>query len=102
VLSGRPKPSPEQRLLLIGLGKAVNTVPFDAAHRLEAAGFSREQAEAVVEAMAAVAGRDLATKQDIRELEHRLELLKRDLPIRLGGIVVAAAGVVVALDQLLG
>ena len=52
--------------------------------------------------MAAVAGRDVATKQDIRDLEHRLELLKRDLTIRLGSIVAVAAGTVVVLDQLLG
>ncbi len=72
-------------------------VPFDAAHKLEAAGFTREQAEAVVEAMAAVAGRDLATKQDIRDLEHRIELLKRDLTIRLGGMITAGVVVVGAL-----
>ncbi len=73
------------------------SVPFDAAHKLEAAGFSRQQAEAVVEAMAAVAGRDLATKQDIRDLEHRIELLKRDLTIRLGGMITAGVVVVGAL-----
>jgi hypothetical protein len=77
--------------------------PVDAleySHRLEAAGFSRQQAEAVVGVLSGAASRDLATKQDIRELDNKLELLKRDLTIRLGGMVVAgvvAVGVLVGL-----
>jgi hypothetical protein len=80
--------------------KAESVAALESSHRLEAAGFSREQAEAVVGVLAGLAGRDLATKQDIRELDNKLELLKRDLTIRLGGMVVAgvvAVGVLVGL-----
>jgi hypothetical protein len=76
----------------------VDTLEYS--HRLEAAGFSREQAEAVVGVLSGLAGREVATKQDIRELDNKLELLKRDLTIRLGGMVVAgvvAVGVLVGL-----
>ena len=82
-------------------------VPFDTlelARKLEAAGFPTKQAQDTAAALAGVMGQELATKQDIRDLDtrlgHQLELLRRDLEalrrdltIRLGGMI--AAGVVV-------
>lgn len=77
-------------------------MPFDTlrlARRLEAAGFSPQQAgdmsEAIAEALSA-----LATKADLAALEvridNKLEILKRDMTIRLGSMMVVAVGVILA------
>lgn len=71
----------------------MTAVPFDTlklSERLEAGGFTPEQARAAAFALAdALAGADLATKQDLLSLEQRLT-------IRLGGMLVVAVGVILA------
>lgn len=47
-----------------------NTLKYSRA--LEAAGVSREQAEAHMQIMAEIVENDMATKQDLKELEYRL------------------------------
>jgi succinate dehydrogenase/fumarate reductase flavoprotein subunit len=100
----------------------MTTVPFDTlelARKLEAAGFPSKQAQDTAAALASVMAADLATKQDIRELraeldrlrmeldrlrvelDSKIELVKRDLTIRLGGMIAAAVAIIVALDRLL-
>jgi len=84
----------------------VMVMPFDTlklARRLEAAGFPPQQAgdmsEAIAEAISA-----LATKADLQaeigglraELNATLEILKRDMTIRLGSMMVVAVGVILA------
>jgi hypothetical protein len=72
------------------------SVPFDTlklARRLEGAGFPPQQAGDMAEGIAEAVG-SLATKND-------LELLKRDLTIRLGGMMVVAVGVILAALRLL-
>lgn len=74
-------------------------VPFDTlalARRLEAAGFAAEQAQDTAAALAEVMSDPAATKQDIRDLRSDLEILKRELTIRVGGMVVVATGVLLA------
>ena len=97
----------------------MNAVPFDTlkmAQRLEAAGFAPRQAAGASEALAeALAGADLATKADIAStrgdiagtkaelktellaVEARLmaamELLRRDMTIKLGSFMFVAVGV---------
>jgi hypothetical protein len=81
-------------------------MPFDTprlARRLEAAGFAPQQAgdmaEAIAEAISA-----LATKADLQveirslraELKADIEILKRDMTIRLGSMMVIAVGVILA------
>jgi hypothetical protein len=81
-------------------------VPFDTlrlARRLESAGFAPQQAgdmaEAIAEAISA-----LATKADLlaeigslrAELKADIEILKRDMTIRLGSMMVIAVGVILA------
>jgi hypothetical protein len=69
------------------------------ARRLEAAGFAPQQtgdmAEAIAEAVSS-----LATKADLAALEARidskLEILKRDMTIRLGSMMIVAVGVILA------
>ena len=78
---------------------------------LQEAGFTAQQAEAQAEALRAVVDQNLATKQDLKEMEtrldHKIELVRRDIIIWLGGIVVAGfavmasmTGVVIALVAL--
>jgi hypothetical protein len=89
----------------------MNAVPFDTlkmARRLEAAGFAAPQAAGAAEALAeALVGADLATKADIgglrsdmaamrTELKGDIELLRRDMTIKLGGMLFVAVGVLLA------
>jgi hypothetical protein len=65
--------------------------PFDTlklARRIEAAGFPPQQAGDMAEAIAEAVSQ-LATKAD-------LELLKRDMTIRLGSMMIVAVGVILA------
>jgi len=79
-------------------------VPFDTlklARRLESAGFPSKQAGDTAEALAeAMSGAELATKADLAtlraELKAEIELLRRDLTIRLGGGIVVAVGFILA------
>jgi len=77
-------------------------VPFGTlrlARRLEAAGFAPQQAGDMAEAIAEAIS-TLATKADLAALEARidakLEILKRDMTIRLGSMMVIAVGVILA------
>ncbi len=66
----------------------MTTVTFDtglAIENLQQSGFDLTQSRGIVEVMRS-SQTELATKHDI-------ELLKRDMTIRLGGIVIAATGV---------
>lgn len=63
---------------------------------LEAVGVSRDQAEAHIKIIAEIVEDDLATKQDLRELEYRL-IIK--LSAVLGTIVTVAIAVTAALSK---
>ena len=64
---------------------------------LEAAGVSRDQAEAHVRIMAEIVEGNLASKQDVRELKDELQKLEYRLVIKLGALVTAAIACAVAL-----
>ncbi len=92
--------------------KAIAFDTLEFVKRLRAANFSEAQAEAMVEAIAAVVTEQLATKGDIAELRRELgaeiESVRREikeaeyrLTIRLGGMLAAAIAVVAALVKLL-
>jgi hypothetical protein len=77
-------------------------MPFDTlrlARRQEAAGFAAQQAGGMAEAIAEAVS-TLATKADLASLEapidNKLEILKRDMTIRLGSMMVVAVGVILA------
>ena len=104
----------------------MNAVPFDTlkmAQRLEEAGFAAPRAAGAAEALAeALTGADLATKGDINALRSELkadigslrselkgdiasltsdiELLRRDMTIRLGGMMVMGFGVLAVIIRL--
>ena len=76
-------------------------MPFDTlklARRLEAAGFPPQQADDMAEAIGEAV--QLATKADIAalraELRTDIELLKRDMTIRLASMMIVAVGVILA------
>jgi hypothetical protein len=70
----------------------VSAVAFDTlkfVEKLEAGGFTHAQAKAAAEAFAEATSQELATKADLRELELRMT-------VKLGGLIVAATGVILA------
>ena len=87
----------------------MNAVPFDTlklARDLETAGLTPPVAAGASAALAdALTGADLATKQDLAALEARLtgmlELLRRDMIIKLGGMMFVAVGVILTAIRLM-
>ena len=75
----------------MGMAVAFDTLAY--AKRLRSAGCSEQLAEVQAEALAAVVTENIATKQDLRELEYRLTL-------RLGAMLTVAAGTMAALAKL--
>ncbi len=72
---------------------------------LQEAGFTAQQAEAQADALRAVVDQNLATKQDLKEMEtrldHKIELVRRDIIIWLGGIIVVATAALAVLMKVL-
>ena len=76
---------------------------------LTEAGFSETQAESVVSTVRHVIGSDLVTKSDLEnglqavksELQAEMKDLELRLTLRLGGLMIAVGGLVVALIKLL-
>lgn len=70
------------------------------AKKLEAKGFTPDQAEAQVEMIKEIIDNQLATKQDINELKRDIKDTRRDIKesenriiIKLGSVIVASVGV---------
>jgi len=78
---------------------AFDTLAYS--RRLRAAGVSDQEATAHAEALAEMVSDTLASRSDIRELEHKLTELEYRLKIWIGGTLAASIGVVVALTKLL-
>jgi hypothetical protein len=82
----------------------MSAVPFDTlklADRLQAGGFTAEQAHAAASALADVtSAAELVTKPDLlatrQDLKRDLVELEQRLTIRLGGMLVIAVGVILA------
>lgn len=101
----------------------MRTLAFDTlefAKKLKAANFTQDQAEALAEAVAGIVDERLATKQDLKELEVRLDIrlkeletglrhdmkemelrLRHDLTLGLGAMLVAGVSLVAARVKLL-
>ncbi len=85
----------------------MSTVTFDThdfVRRLIDAGLDSRQAEAVVRVVSE-AQTELASRRDLAELETRLgnkiEALEYRMTIKLGGLMIAAVGIVATLVKLL-
>ena len=68
----------------------IITDTLKAVRRLEAAGFSQDQAEAMVHILNEQ-GTELTTNTD---LKNALSLLKRELLITLGGLMITLTGII--------
>ena len=86
----------------------MSTVTFDThafVKELTRAGMPEEQAEVLARSQAALIDDNLATKQDLKEMEpaarQDLKELELRLTIRLGSMMVVAVGVVAASVKLL-
>ncbi len=73
--------------------------------KLTGAGFSEEQAEVQAETLVALVEDRLATKQDLKRLESKLERDLKELEMRLviciGALVAVAVGAVATLVKIL-
>ena len=73
-----------------------NTLRY--ARVLESAGVSREQAEAHVQIMAEIVEDNLATKEDIRQLEqkldHKIIQLEYRLTLKIGTMIAASVAAI--------
>lgn len=76
----------------MGMSPTFNSLGY--AKELEAAGIPRNQAEAQANALRKVIDAQLATKQDLHELEYRVIL-------KLGGIVIGCSAILLGLLPLL-
>lgn len=74
----------------------INTLKY--AKELEEAGFSRKQAEANIQIIAEIVEGDVATKQDLKELEYRLVVR---ISAVVGAMITLAIAVTAALAKLL-
>ena len=81
--------------MAFSVGVLLNTLEY--AKRLEAAGVSRKQAEAHIQIISNVVEVDMATKQDLREMEYRLTI--RICTI-MSGITTTLIGLAVALIKM--
>ena len=96
---------------------AQHTITFDVfqyAKKLQKAGFTDVQVEAQVEFVKAqvefikeqtnaineTIDESLATKQDIKELELKIEATKNELLIKLGSMIVSSLGALIVLMKL--
>ena len=91
-----------------------NAIVFDTlryAKKMMKVGFTQQQAEAQAEAIAEIVDEKLATKQDleqvkielkrdIKELDLKIETIKNELLIKLGGMIVGGLGTLVVLMKL--
>ena len=64
---------------------------------LEAAGISRVQAEAHIQIVSEIVEGDLATKQDIKDLQSEIERLEYRLVIKLSAIVGTIVTLAIAI-----
>ena len=88
----------------------MSAVPFDTlkfASRLQSGGFTAEQAGAAAEAFADATSEELATRGDINvvradltkvesSLKSDIRELELRMTIKLGGLIIAATGVILA------
>jgi hypothetical protein len=82
-----------------GYVRTMSTITFDTlkfVERLEAGGFTHEQAKAAAEAFAEATSQEMATKADIASLRSEIREMELRLTNRLGGMMVVAVGVLLA------
>lgn len=82
------------------MSAAFDTLTF--ARRLREAGFSEAQAEGLAEAFRDASMEALATKPDIGQLRHDMELLRADLGARIDRVETKLTGELTLVKWMLG
>ena len=80
----------------------MTTIAFDTlkfVEKLEAGGFTHAQAKAAAEAFAEATAQELATKTDIAVVRADIRELELRITIKLGGLMMAATGLVLAANK---
>ena len=72
-----------------------------AVKELQEAGFDEGQAEALVATVGTAMVGNVATKQDISDLRSEMQAMELRITLRMGGLIVAGVGLIIALDKLL-
>jgi hypothetical protein len=67
----------------------------------EKAPFTQEQAEGLTDALSESFEERVPTKQDMTNLETKLESLEQRLTIKMGGMLIVAVGVLTGLMKLI-
>lgn len=73
----------------------INTLRYS--RTLEAAGISREQADAHIQILTELVEGDVATKQDLKELKHEMAQMEHRLIIRLSTIMATMFSLSIAI-----
>ena len=72
---------------------------------LQEAGFDEPQAEALVSTVGTAIVGNVATKQDVldtrNDLRSGMQAMELRITLRMGGLIVAGVGLIIALDKLL-
>lgn len=64
---------------------------------LEKAGVPEKQAKAQAGALSNAMQSNLTTKEDLTELNHKIEMVEKTLTIRLSGMITIATGLIVSV-----
>ena len=81
----------------------MSAIAFDSlmfAKRLKEAGFTTKQAEVLAEEQQEIIDNNLATKQDIKNLEYELKELEQRIMIKVGAMLFAQTGLIIAIVAL--
>ena len=81
----------------------MSAIAFDSlmfAKRLKEAGFTSKQAETLAEEQQEIIDNNLATKQDIKNLEYELKELEQRIMIKVGAMLFAQTGLIIAIVAL--
>ena len=81
----------------------MSAIAFDSlmfAKGLKEAGFTSKQAETLAEEQQEIIDNNLATKQDIKNLEYELKELEQRIMIKVGAMLFAQTGLIIAIVAL--
>ncbi len=76
---------------------AFDTLAF--VKRMQSAGMEQRQAEAFAEALSTVALDQVATKSDLKELEHKIVIRVAGIVAAIGTVMTAILGALISLHR---
>ena len=92
-----------EQLPQYGSAVLIDTMSYN--ERLQAKGYTKEQAEEQIKVLLEIINAHLITKQDFTQFEHNVELRLKDLEhrltIRVGSMIAVAIAIIAALGKIL-